>query len=334
MPVQEIVLADSQGRITPSGNPPVFNPQQRPKVSLLCLTSVPSRYPFTSFGAAFAAHCAFREKALSNPDVREIRTREDLLNGDGTIGILFGIQNAPEDLTDESLQALYTEGVRSMSIGVPKYGGGFEHANEPLTEAGKALLRQMAAHRFILNLSGMGHRTMLDALTLIRSENLNLRPMASHSGCSKIFEHERNLPDGILKGIADLHGYVGIPLSTALLGRQPCLDKKQLDDYYFEKFESHIAHASCVMGGKRVGIGSDCIHQDMPLETAEKLFKRVTSEKGLQGGLRRIFPNSPPEIIESGSRMFEVLTKKLTLHSEVLGENLFEFLKSALRRPT
>lgn len=318
------VFADSQGYIGRQDHPPVFNPGGcRTKVSLVCLTSVQPRPPFTLFGAAFAAHCAFRGKALSNAGVREIRTQKDLSYGNGNLGILFGMQHAPEDLTEGSLQQLYEKGVRLMGIGMPSYGGDYTHADAPLTEAGKVLLRRMSAHGFILNLSGMGQRTMFDALTLIWSENLHLKPMASHSGCSSVFEHEQNLSDGILKGIANLHGYVGIPLSTSLLGHE--------SRDYFKEVERHVAHAICVMGDKRVGIGSNCIHQDRTMEAAKKLFEKMTRPAGRNGSLGHLFPNCPPEIIESGSRMFEVLTAKLNLHSEVLGANLVGFLKNALR---
>lgn len=318
------VFADSQGYVGRLDQPPVFNPEQnRPNVSLLCLSSVQSRPPFTRFDAVLAAHREFREKALANLGVREILTSGDLQNGNGTIGVLFGIPRAPEGLTEKSLKRLYEEGIRLIGIGKSSYGGDFEHADAPLTGEGKVLLRQMADRGFVLNLSGMGRRTILDALTLIWSENLHLKPMASHAGCSSVFEHERNLPDGILKGIANLHGYVGISLNSSLLGHE--------SRDHFKEFERHVAHAICVMGDGRVGIGSNCIHQDMTMGAAKKLFEKMNRTFGTNGDSGRLFLNGPPEITESGSRMFEVITEKLKLHPEVLGANLIAFLKNALQ---
>lgn len=319
-----IPYADSLGFIGLPGQAPVFT-AQRPRVSLMHVTSVP---PFVdSYEEALAAHNAFRIQALQNEATYEVLTRNDVGRGSG-VGLLFGLQHTPKDMTPARLQKLYLAGVRVMGIAYDKeneYGGGFK-STARLTSKGKDLIRMMAATGIILDLSHANHQTARDALEMIFQGLLFLGgqfPMASHSGCSSVFPHPRNLPDDILKDISYLQGYVGIPAITFFLTRK--------DGGYMRAFEGHIAHAVNACPNEIVGIGSDCPHVGMKMEEAREHFSRMQDMLKTNGGFGEYFPDRPPGVIERGAMMFELFNTVLEkFPGGVLGANFMNYLRRSL----
>jgi len=75
--------------------------------------------------------------------------------------------------------------------------------------------------------------------------------IASHSGCKKIKDHERNLTDELIKDIARTGGVVCIPFV-----------KKFIGEHYFN-VSRHIDHAVQLVGPNHVGIGSDLDGADL-----------------------------------------------------------------------
>jgi len=320
-----IPYADSLGFIGLPGQAPVFTARQ-PRVSLMHVTSAP---PFVdSYEAALAAHTAFRDQALQNKEAHAVLTRDDVGKGSG-VGLLFGLQHAPKDMTPARLQKLYLAGVRVMSIAYDKgneYGGGFK-STAGLTAKGKDLIRMMAATGIILDLSHANHQTARDALEMIFQGLLFLGgqfcPMASHSGCSSVFPHPRNLPDDILKDLSYLQGYVGIPAITFFLTRK--------DGGYLRAFEEHVAHAVNTCPNDIVGIGSDCPHVSMTMEEAREHFSRMQAMLSTNGSFGEYFPDRPPGVIERGSMMFELFNTVLEkFPGGVLGANFMNYLRRSL----
>lgn len=330
--------ADSQAFLALQGQPPIFDPEKRPQLSLALVTSVP---PFAKdFHAALAAHDTFRGQALSNLDTYEVRVKDDIVGGPG-MGLLFGLQHAPERMTYERVRTFAREGVRAMTLAfdeATEYGGGFL-AEDGLTNRGRQLIEWMNECGIILDLSHSNHETAREALDFIRRSNLSMRPMASHTGCYEIFQHPRNLPDDVLKSIAELDGYVGINLVTFLLCHE---HKSESVHSYLYAFVCHLHHASRVMGPgpERVGVGSDCPHIDQTMGDAKGNFARMQKMLQTKGRFGEYFPDRPLEIIEHGGRMLSAL-KKGMLKSEPLfflkhgdeymcGKNFRAFLKRSL----
>ncbi len=306
------------------GHRPVFDPLKRPLLALAHLTSVP---PFVKdFDDALVAHRLFREQALSNSGVHEIRTRADLSNKPESIGILFGMQHAPDGLTLKHVQQLHDAGVRSMALAYDKpseYGDGFRSAGQ-LTKRGSDLVRWLGECGIILDLSHAGYRTAMDAITLIVLDSLQTKVMASHSGCYRIYPHPRNLADEMIGRMHFLSGYIGIPAVTFLIAKK--------GDSYLEAFVRHVAHAVRVCGDSEIiGIGSDCHHLDMSIEDARLHFRRMLRMLETNGTFGEYFPDRPAEIILDGSHMFDYFDKALKRHSDgVLGEHFKNFLARAL----
>ncbi len=317
--------ADSMAFFGLQGRPPVFDPSKRPLLSLAPLTRVP---PFVkSFKAALAAHRLFREQALSkNSGVHEIRTRADLSGRPESMGLLFGMQHAPEGLTLKRVRQLQDAGIRSMAIAYDKpteYGDGFQGGGQ-LTARGNDLVSWLGECGIILDLSHAGYRTAMDAMTLILLDSLQTKVMASHSGCYEVYPHPRNLSDNLIRRIHFQNGYIGIPAITFLIAKK--------GDSYLAAFARHVAHAIRVCGDSEfIGVGSDCNHLNMTIEDARMHFKNMLRMLKTNGTFREYFPDRPPEVILDGSHMFDYFDEALKWSSDgVLGEHFKNFLARAL----
>ncbi len=322
---KEKFYADSMAFFNLQGMSPVFDQSERPRLMLAHLTSVPPTSHFHDFDAAFAAHCAFRKDALSNPNVHMVCKKSDLRKTG--MGIIFGMQHAPNALTLSRVRKLSNAGVRILSLvysGTNEYGSGSD-SEGGLTESGKQLITWMVACGMILDLSHANRQTALEALDFIWYEQLLTCPMLSHSGCAAVHENPRNTTDDIIKKVSSLRGYVGIPAMIFMTGGA------------LEMLAAHVKHVIEVTGNENcVGIGSDCPSVDTPAESikdAEKHHAKMIAllEGSIPEGL--CFPDRPNEIIEHGSRMFEHFEKALAqLPDCVLGENFQDFLFHSLPR--
>ena len=319
-----IRCADSLAFLAEPGMPPIF--ATRPKnLRLAHLTTVK---PFINdFTEAVAAHKEFVYQVHLNPAVGTILKRGDLDTLNNGIGLLLGMQHAPAGMTLERMLTLKKFGLRVISIaydGPNEYGCGYA-GDGGLTPQGQDLIVDATESGMIVDLSHASHQTAIDALDFIRREQFQTRVMASHSGCNSVFQHPRNLHDDVLRGIAELHGYTGIPLITFLLG-------KAWSNPYVELVR-HVRHAQTVMGLDKVGIGSDCLHQDRTItEAAEHSKKMLKMLKMLKPGpkLDAFFPDRPVRIIEQGNDLFGVLEDEIGYNRAVLSENFMTFLRRSL----
>jgi len=325
----ESFYADSMAFIGLQGQPPKFETTARPQLALAHVTSVPPMIKDVT--SALKAHKAFAQIALANPGVKEIRTTDDL-NGMSSIntGLLFGLQHAPESLTYSNVYEFSNAGVRSMGLayeGDTEYGGGFKSGGR-LKGRGEKLIEWMAKTDIILDLSHAGHSTARGALRFIAQERLPVKPMLSHSACESVFNHQRNVPDDILRGVDRAGGYVGIPLISFYLGAQ--------GSDPLTEFACHITHALSVVGKGKVGIGSDCNHLNMTMEQAQAHFDKMVAMLKTGGTFGEYFPDRPPELIKHGGNMFKVIEHTLStgntlmFDSGILGRNFKDFLSRSL----
>lgn len=316
-----IRCADSLAFLVEPGMHPIFT--TRPKnLRLAHLTTV--KPSINDFGEAVAAHKEFVFQACLNPMVRAILTRDDLDAPHNDIGLLFGIQHAPAGMRLERMLTLKKFGLRVISIaydGPNEYGCGYV-GDGGLTPRGQDLIVDATECGMILDLSHANNQTADDALNFIRREQFQTHVMASHSGCDSIFPHPRNLQDDVLRAIAALDGYVGIPLITFLLG-------KDGSNPYVE-FVRHVRHAQIVMGLDKIGVGSDCLHQDRTIGGAAGYFEKMLNmlKPDLKLGAR--FPDRPERIIEQGNDLFGVLEEEIGYNRAVLSENFMKFLRRSI----
>lgn len=297
--------ADSEVFFARQGEPPIFN-SHRPRLDLALLTSVP---PFiTDFDKALATHIAFKTQVLSNTNVCEVLKKSDLEHTEGSMRVLFGLQHAPNGMTLRRVKKLRAHGIFAMTLaydGQSEYGCGFASEDDTgLTKKGRALIENMSASEMNLDLSHASHKTAADALEFIQKKKLLVRPMVTHSGSYAVYPHKRNLPDDILKGIAQMGGYIGINLITFLLGAK---GSNELGE-----FVQHVMHVVHICGYGAVGVGSDCPHTDMSRVSAKRNYERLTKLLKTNGKFGERFPDRPEPIYRHGSRMFEILRETLS----------------------
>lgn len=251
-------------------------------VSLALVTSAPpERRRHSPNRDALSAHKAFVRETLALPRVRWVRTVSDLMAIPiGDLGVLFGAQYAPRGLTEAAVGEWRAARLQSMApfTVASEYGGGTEVRDNGLTERGRMLVEWMSKQGLILDLSGAGHRTAHETITFIRQKNLQTHIMASNSGCHALFPHKRNLPDDILRGIADLGGYVGIPVLAFVLAEN--------NGDVFRALARHVSHASTVCGSDNVGIGSSI---SMDFRVLERRLNHFFSPSTVEGYLGRNF---------------------------------------------
>ncbi len=338
MPLDEC-YGDSEARITEPGQMPRFGADSgvdgewlpRPRAALLKLTCVDPN--ITDTDQAIAAAKKFIAAALSNQRVKLIKDALDVQDvSTANIGLLFGMQHAPDNLAYADLMELARIGVRSMALaydGTSMYGGGC-YSGAHLLMPGMRLIERMAKLGIILDLSDANQQTAYAALEFIRKEGLSVHPMLSHSGCQAIYPHLRNAQDRVIEAVGELGGYLGIPCTTSTLA------PKGADPW--AEFTRHLTHAVMKLGMGKVGIGSDCPHVDMDLDGAKARYERQVRASERNGSYRAFFPDRPIELIEHGSVLFKIVAAKLKdsnvlMHDRgILGANFRRFLSEALRK--
>ncbi len=329
----KIVYTDSLGFLAPAGQPPIFDPANPPQVSLMHLTSVPPIPVMYDFDTALAAHKKFREQALSNPGVYEVLTAADL--DKPGLGLVFGMQHAPNGLTLDRVQQLFDAGVRVMALAyadVGEYGSGYK-AEGGLTKRGKKLLRWVAQVGMILDLSHANEQTAADALHKIEaiaamdylfgSGDLQLPAvMASHSGCYAIHSHPRNVSDEIIRRIYTQGGYIGIPAMNFVVGPDGIPGMAQHIEHVNQMYDDMSFH---------VGIGSDCPHLNMPLDEAQRQYDKLAALLGAAKPDEVTFPDRPLEFIKYGSALFPILREVVPLLPDhIFGATFWSFLSRSL----
>lgn len=202
----------------------------------------------------------------------------------------FGIQHPPEDATVDSLLKLKSLGIRFMTLAYELanvYGGGFATPEVCLTKRGEQFLEDMAAVGMVLDLSHAGHQTARDALKHIRTHNLPLRVVATHTACYAVYQHKRNLPDDVLAGIADRGGIVGIVTGTWML---------DASDNTLHPFVKHVEYAVNLLGPQHVAIGSDGVYQKLNAEEEQKRFTMLKEKIDARGNFNARYPEHPVEL--------------------------------------
>ncbi len=240
------------------------------------------------------------------------------------IQIGFGLQSPPEDATVADIARLEGMLIDLMGIAYEMenvYGGGFATPDAPLTEKGRWLLNAMADANIVLDLSHAGHQTARDAIEYIVNKNLSLKVVATHTACHAVYGHRRNLPDDVLKGIADLGGVIGLATATFML---------HSTNNTLEPFHDHLQHLLKVVGADHVAIGTDGIYRTMDVEEGQKLFQMMKEKIDPRGNFQARYPDQPLEI--NRPDRITIIEREMSIHGispvtikKVIGENLIGF---------
>jgi len=118
-------------------------------------------------------------------------------------------------------------------------GGANSHGN--LTKLGKDVIKRMNHLNMAVDLSHLNMKSFYSCIDI--ADNC----LATHSNCSSVFNHKRNLTDEQLKMIKDKNGIVGICFYPEFLGR----------GNVFEKIYSNVSHMLDLRLENCLSLGSD-----------------------------------------------------------------------------
>ncbi len=186
------------------------------------------------------------------------------VQSDARMGICFDVEGAL--LLGEQVDAvrlLYDLGVRWMAMAYNRtnaFGAGcHETIDEGLTPLGRALVKTMDEIGMIKCCSHTGYRTARDVF------EMSTRPcIFSHSNPRALADHSRNVPDELMKALAQTGGVMGINAVNLFLGAT----RPTADDVF-----RHVDYAVNLIGAEHVGLGLDhCV------ETAHDLAEYISDK--------------------------------------------------------
>lgn len=182
--------------------------------------------------------------------IQGITNRDDLQSviSSGRCGAVLTVEDARAICGKLSnLRMLYRLGVRAMTLSWNHDNdvsdGTFSERNIGLTPFGKEVVREMNRLGMIIDVS---HMTQKGFWTVMEESNMPV--MASHSNCSAIFKHPRNLEDEQFRAIIQTGGMIGINFYPAFLSQNDCGTEELL---------RHIEHILELGGEKCIGLGTD-----------------------------------------------------------------------------
>lgn len=168
------------------------------------------------------------------------------------IGALLSIEGGEAlEGSTEVLELLFSAGVRAITLTWNQRnqladGSWEEEAGGGLTKIGKRTVKAMNSLGITVDVSHMTPKGALEAIEVSSSPII-----ASHSNCRNLCQHKRNLPDELIKALANQGGVMGITFYPPFLHD----DTKKAN---VETLADHLEHAAAVAGThEHLGIGSD-----------------------------------------------------------------------------
>ena len=180
-----------------------------------------------------------------------IRTRDELRRyvqrwRPGQLAAVLLMENADPIESPRQVGEWFDHGVRVIGPAWTRtrYCGG-TNAPGGLTEAGRGLLRTMRRHRLVLDLSHMADRSVRESLEMWRGP-----VVATHGGARALCDRQRQLPDEVIREVAERDGMLGLSLYSGHLTTGP---RAGIDDVI-----AHATHMARVTGDPaHLGLGSD-----------------------------------------------------------------------------
>ena len=206
----------------------------------------------------------------------------------GRLAVGFDIEGANAVGDQLSLIQLYYDlGVRWMLMAYNtsnRAGGGCQDEDGGLTNFGRAMVAEMERVGMLLCLSHTGHRTVREVLAMAT------QPLIfSHSNCSALHPHPRNIPDELIRACAATGGVVGINGVGIFLGK---------NDISSETYARHLDHVVQLVGPAHVSIALDYVFDMRELEEhLEKMKGTFPPGLGYEMGARFVPPEQLEEIV-------------------------------------
>jgi membrane dipeptidase len=208
---------------------------------------------------ALKTFTAIKDSLDQNADAAELALTPDdayRLQRDKRRAIFIGMENGYPVGTDLSLiQTYYELGARYITLCHWANNDICDAATDPagpehngLSEFGKQVVAEMNRLGMMVDISHVSDKTVLDVLEMSTAPII-----ASHSSARAVYEHPRNLPDELLKKIADKGGVVQATIEY--VKAHASYERPELPTV--AEFVDHIDHIVQVAGIDHVGIGTD-----------------------------------------------------------------------------
>jgi len=223
--------------------------------------------------ALFRAHGDLILRGAHSADVRKARAT-------GRTAIFFGFQNpAPVGADLGMLAICHRLGIRFMQLTYNLQslcGAGWQEPEDAgLTRFGREVVAEMNRLGLIIDLSHAGARTALDAI------EASARPVAvTHANPRAWRDTGRNVPDEVLRGLADADGMLGLSLYPHHLSEG--------SGTTLEDFCGMAARTAEIVGAERLGIGSD-LCQNQP----DAVVRWMRDGRWTRAASTAVFPVQP-----------------------------------------
>jgi len=208
----------------------------------------------------------------------------------GRLGIAFDLEGgvAVDDLP-ELVEPYYRLGVRWMLIAYNlnnRLGGGCQDDDPGLTDFGRRVIDEMERVGMVLCCSHTGYRTAREAI-----DYANRPVIFSHSNPRALYDHDRNIPDDLIRACAATGGVINVNGIGSFLGD---------NDNRTETYLRHLQYVADLVGPEHVGIGLDYVFDMQEVYDYLKAYpERFPSEKAYDGGeLFLVEPERIPLIAE------------------------------------
>ncbi|HGH7175307.1 TPA: dipeptidase [Bacillus wiedmannii] len=201
------------------------------------------------FEAALQMVDIFYNEILSLPGVKFIQTKDDInmLKQDeiGAILTLEGCEAIGKDAM--KLRLFYRLGVRSFGL-TWNYAnlladGALETRGAGLTTFGKHVVQELNRLHVWTDVSHLNERSFWDVIEIAKN------PIASHSNCTKLCQHPRNLNDEQLRALIKRNSMIGVTFVPQFL-----TSEKQAN---IADIVKHIEYICSLGGENNIGFGSD-----------------------------------------------------------------------------
>ena len=209
---------------------------------------------------------------------------------DHKLAVVFDIEGGRAVEAHPGLVEIYYRlGVRWMLIAYNqsnRLGGGCQAPDGGLTDYGRLVIDEMERVGMVLCCSHTGYRTAREAMDYAKNPVI-----FSHSNPRALCDHERNIPDDLMKACAATEGVVNLNGIGIFLGK---------NDNSTETLLRHIDYAVDLIGPEHVGLGLDYVFDQSEMTDYIKARPDVfPPEKGYNAAMAMIEPERIPVIAEA-----------------------------------
>ncbi|MGH8138809.1 MAG: dipeptidase [Steroidobacteraceae bacterium] len=271
-----------------------FLPQlSRYKAAGVSLVSLNVSFDLEPPEKAFEVLASFRHWIGRHPEdylLAETVADVETAKRDGRVAVMFDIEGGRAVESHPGLvEVFYRLGVRWMLIAYNrnnKLGGGCQDEDWGLTDYGRQIIDEMQRVGMVLCCSHTGYRTAREAIEYSKNPVI-----FSHSNPRAVHDHERNIPDDLMRACARTGGVVNIDGIGIFLGN---------NDNSTETIVRHVDYAAQLIGAQHVGLGLDYVFDRNELKDYVQAHPDIfPPEKGYQGGIAMVEPERFPVIAEA-----------------------------------